>query len=58
MVQKDQILLVDVYSLVYRAFFALPPLSTSSGMPINAAYGFPRMMHRMLREEICEGAEE
>jgi DNA polymerase-1 len=51
MERKDEVLLVDAYSLVYRAFFALPPLSTSSGRPINAAYGFQRMLHRMLREE-------
>lgn len=51
MAEKDKLVLIDVYALVYRAFFALPPLSTSSGRPINAAYGFQRMMHRMLNEE-------
>jgi DNA polymerase-1 len=48
---KSELLLIDVYSLVYRAFFALPPLSTSSGKPVNAAYGFQRMLARFLREE-------
>jgi len=48
---KTELLLIDVYSLVYRAFFALPPLSTSSGRPVNAAYGFQRMLNRFLREE-------
>lgn len=47
----DKLLLIDVYALVYRAFFALPPLTTSSGKPVNAAYGFQRMLHRMLGEE-------
>ncbi len=47
----DKLLLIDVYALVYRAFFALPPLTTSSGKPVNAAYGFQRMLHRMLAEE-------
>jgi len=51
MAEKDHVLLVDVYSLVYRAFFALPPLTTSSGKPVNAAFGFGRMLPRMLREE-------
>ncbi|MDQ6766764.1 MAG: DNA polymerase I [Candidatus Eremiobacteraeota bacterium] len=47
----DKVLLIDAYALIYRAFFALPPLTTSSGRPINAAYGFQRMLHRMLSEE-------
>ncbi|MBV8340421.1 MAG: DNA polymerase I [Candidatus Eremiobacteraeota bacterium] len=47
---SDNALLIDAYALVYRAFFALPPLTTSSGKPVNAAYGFQRMLHRMLNE--------
>src|SRR3984893_3716826 len=47
----DKLLLVDVYALVYRAFFALPPLTTSTGRPISAAYGFQRMLDRVLSEE-------
>src|ERR1700680_3576568 len=47
----DKLLLIDVYALVYRAFFALPPLTTSTGKPISAAYGFQRMLDRVLREE-------
>jgi len=50
-VAADKVLLIDVYALVYRAFFALPPLTTSSGTAVNAAYGFQRMLHRMLVEE-------
>ena len=46
---QDKVLLIDVYALVYRAFFALPPLTTSSGKPISAAYGFQRMLDRVLR---------
>ncbi|MDQ2817724.1 MAG: DNA polymerase I [Candidatus Eremiobacteraeota bacterium] len=46
-----KLLLIDVYSLVYRAFFALPPLSTSHGFPVNAAYGFERMLNRVLKDE-------
>ena len=32
--------LVDGSAYVYRAFHALPFLSTSRGVPTNAAYGF------------------
>ncbi|MBC5805339.1 MAG: DNA polymerase I [Candidatus Eremiobacter antarcticus] len=48
---NEKLLLIDVYALVYRAFFALPPLNTSSGQPVNAAYGFQRMLQRVLNDE-------
>jgi DNA polymerase-1 len=46
-----KLLLIDVYALVYRAFFALPPLTTSKGIPVSAAYGFERMLNRVLNDE-------
>src|SRR5512140_3614321 len=42
--------LIDASSYVYRAFFALPPLTSPSGLPINAAYGFTTMILKLLRE--------
>jgi len=44
-------MLFDTYGLVYRAFFALPPLTTSRGVPINAAYGFTMMMNKIIADE-------
>jgi DNA polymerase-1 len=43
--------LVDGSSYVYRAFHAIPFLSTSKGVPTNALYGFLTMMLKLLREE-------
>ena len=45
------LLLIDVYALVYRAFFALPPLTAPDGQAVNAVYGFERMLNRMLADE-------
>jgi DNA polymerase-1 len=45
------LLLIDVYALVYRAFFALPPLTAPDGRPVNAVYGFERMLNRVLNDE-------
>jgi DNA polymerase I len=45
------LLLLDVYALVYRAFFALPPLTSPSGAPVNAIYGFERMLARIIAQE-------
>ena len=45
-------MLLDTYGLVYRAFFALPPgLTTSKGVPINAAYGFTMMLNKLIADE-------
>lgn len=55
MVKKDgaaaKLMLLDTYGLVYRAFFALPPLTTTRGVPINAAYGFTMMLNKIVNEE-------
>jgi DNA polymerase I len=44
-------MLLDTYGLVYRAFFALPPLTTTRGVPINAAYGFTMMLNKLIADE-------
>ncbi|HEX4013045.1 MAG TPA: DNA polymerase I [Candidatus Cybelea sp.] len=44
-------MLLDTYGLVYRAFFALPGLTTSSGTPINAVYGFTMMLNKLIADE-------
>lgn len=49
--ENETLMLLDTYGLVYRAFFALPPLSTKQGMPINAVYGFTMMLNRVVAEE-------
>ncbi len=46
-----RLMLLDTYGLVYRAFFALPPLTTTGGIPINAAYGFTMMLNRIIADE-------
>src|SRR5690242_15518464 len=42
--------LIDASSYVYRAFFALPPLTSPSGLPTHAVYGFTTMLLKLLRE--------
>lgn len=44
-------MLIDVSSLLYRAFHAVRPLSTSTGQPTNALYGFTSMLLRLLQEQ-------
>lgn len=45
------LMLLDTYGLVYRAFFALPGLTTSKGVPINAVYGFTMMLNKLITDE-------
>jgi len=48
---KGKLVLVDGSSYLYRAFHALPPLTTADGRPTGAVYGVVNMLRRMLREE-------
>ncbi|HZU15764.1 MAG TPA: DNA polymerase I [Candidatus Dormibacteraeota bacterium] len=41
---RGRLVLIDAHSLIYRAFFALPPMSTSTGLITNAVYGFTSML--------------
>ncbi len=47
-----RVYLIDGYSLLYRAFYALPQsIATSSGLPTNALYGFTSMILKLLDSE-------
>ena len=46
----EKLLLVDASSSIYRAFFALPALASSAGVPTNAVLGFTTMLQKLLRE--------
>jgi DNA polymerase-1 len=47
----ERLLLIDAYSNVFRAFYALPPLSSSQGVPTGATLGFLTMLQKVMREE-------
>ncbi len=40
---------IDASSSIYRAFYALPLLTTAAGIPINATLGFANMLQKVLR---------
>lgn len=41
--------LIDGSSYIFRAFFALPPLTNSSGLPTQAVYGFTNTTFKFLK---------
>ncbi|TCZ75289.1 DNA polymerase I [Paenibacillus albiflavus] len=47
----DKLLIIDGNSIAYRAFYALPLLSNSSGLHTNAVYGFTTMLMKLIEEE-------
>ncbi len=49
-----KIVLVDGMSILYRAFYGLPGLRTSKGVPTNAVYGFLNILFKIIDEELPE----
>jgi len=47
----SKFLIIDGNSLIHRAFHAIPPLSTSTGLPTNAVLGFTNMLLKVLEAE-------
>jgi len=45
-----KLLLIDASNSIYRAFFALPALANSAGVPTHATLGFTTMIQKLLRE--------
>ena len=45
-----KLMIIDGSSLLFRAFFALPPLKSALGMPTNAVYGFLTMLIKLYEE--------
>jgi DNA polymerase-1 len=47
--EKEKIYLVDGSGYIFRAFYAVAPLTTREGFPTNALYGFTRMLGKLLK---------
>ena len=48
--QRPLLMLIDGPSLVYRGYFALPPLTTSDGTLVNAVFGFLQIVLRGMQD--------
>lgn len=46
------LVLVDGSGFIFRAFHALPPMSSPEGVPVNAVFGFTNMLQRLLRDHV------
>lgn len=45
---NNKIMILDGNSLLFRAFYAMPPLKTKKGQYTNAVYGFLSMLYKLL----------
>lgn len=43
-----QLALIDGSAYIFRAFFALPPMTRTDGTPVNAVFGFTSMVMKLL----------
>ncbi|WP_136604183.1 DNA polymerase I [Paenibacillus dokdonensis] len=46
----SKLILIDGNSIIYRAFFAMPPLTNTKGLHTNAVYGFTNMLLRLIED--------
>ena len=44
------VVLIDGSGFIFRAYYALPPMTRADGTPVNAVYGFANMLMRLLDE--------
>ncbi|MEK0316110.1 DNA polymerase I [Cohnella sp. 56] len=49
--RTDKLLLIDGNSIIFRAFYAMPPLTNAAGLQTNAVFGFTTMLLKVLEEE-------
>lgn len=48
---RPRLFLVDGSSYIFRAYFAIPPLINSNGLPINAILGFTNLLLKFLKQQ-------
>lgn len=51
MTTQNKVFLIDGSGYIFRAYYGIRPLSTSTGVPTNAVIGFARMLGKLLRNE-------
>lgn len=46
----DTLLIIDSHALIHRAYHAIPPLTTKSGIPTNALYGYFNLIQKAITD--------
>ena len=48
--ERPRLFLIDGSSYIFRAFYAIPPMTNSSGLPTNAIFGFTNLLLKFLQQ--------
>ena len=48
--ERDRFIVFDGHALLYRAYHAFPELTAPDGTPVNAVYGFSRILLTVIRD--------
>ena len=48
--ERDHVYLIDGSGYIFRAYHAMQPLNRADGTPVNAVYGFVRMVTKLARD--------
>lgn len=48
---SENFFIIDGHSQLYQAYYAVKGLTTPTGQPINAVYGFTRMLRKIIKED-------
>jgi len=44
----NNLILIDGSGYIFRAFYGLPPMTNPEGIPVNAVFGFTKMLLKLI----------
>ena len=50
MIKHNRLILIDGSGYIFRAYYALPPMSRKDGTPVNAVFGFTNMLVKLIED--------
>ena len=50
MKKQNRLILIDGSAYIFRAYYALPPMSRADGTPVNAVFGFTNMLVKLIED--------
>ena len=48
--KENRLILIDGSAYIFRAYYALPPMSRKDGVPVNAVFGFTNMLVKLIED--------